>query len=176
MREYTYTSKFGTSAYHIIEAFKKWNFDSCGVLEHDLTKKELKFPLIAHVTLENGLEHFVVVKSIIKDTIYLMDPSVGNKKITIKDFNKIFTGHIIMTYPRSSIIKMDKGLSIGNLFLDIITKEKFLILKIIITSLLLTIFSIISSYYLKVGSSLLNQDITLIKILIIIFHRKIKKT
>ena len=169
LREDTYTSKFGTSAYHIIEAFKKWNFDSCGVLEHDLTKKELRFPLIAHLVLENGLEHFVVVKSIIKNTIYLMDPSVGNKKLTIKDFNKLFTGHIIMAYPRSKIIKMDKGLTIGNLFWNIILKEKFLIFKIIITSLLLTIFSIINSYYLKVGSNFLNQDITLIKIIIIVY-------
>ena len=169
LREDTLTNMNGTSAYHIIEAFKKWNFDSVGVLEHDLTKKNIKFPLIAHVVLENGLEHFVVVKNIYKNTIYLMDPSVGYKKMTIEDFNKLFTGHIIMMFPRSSLLKMDKGITINNLFFEILNKEKGLVIKIIITSLLWTIFSIISSYYLKIGSNLLNQNMKVLKYLILIF-------
>ena len=32
---------------------------------------------IAHLVLENGLEHFVVVKKIVNNTIYVMDPA-GN--------------------------------------------------------------------------------------------------
>jgi len=169
LRDDTFTDSRGTSAYHIVEAFKKWNFDSYGVLEHDLTKKELRFPLIAHLKLENGLEHFVVVKNIIKNTIYIMDPSIGDNKLTINEFNKLFSGYIILVYPRGNIIKMDKGLTIGNLFFNILNKEKFLIIKIIITSILWTILSIISSYYLKISSVLINEDIILIKILISIF-------
>ena len=36
-----------------------------------------------------------------------MDPSVGYKKMSLNNFNKIFTGHIIMMHPRNEIIKMD---------------------------------------------------------------------
>lgn len=150
LREDTYTNQFGTNAYNIVEAFKKWNFDSKGILEHDITSKELNFPLIAHLKLDNGLEHFVVVKNIDNNTVYLMDPSIGNKKITMAEFNKLFTGHIITACPRNSIIKLDKGLTIGDLFFKIVYKEKFLVIKIIITSIIWTILSIISSYYIKI--------------------------
>lgn len=169
LREDTFTNQSGTSAYNIIEAFKKWNFDSMGILEHDLTKQELIFPFIAHLKLENGLGHFVIVKSISKDTIYLMDPSIGNKKLSIDKFNKLFTGYIIIAYPRNNIVKMNKGLTISNLFFEIIYKEKFLISKIILTSVIWTFLTIICSYYLKIGSNLINQDYNLIKFIIIIF-------
>jgi len=169
LREETFTDINGTSAYHIINAFKKWGFDSSGVLAHDIKNDELKFPLIAHLILENGLEHFVVVKEIVNDTIYLMDPGVGNTKMTLTKFNKLFTGNVIIMYPRNKIIKMEKGLTICDLFSKIIKEEKFLIIKIIITSLLWTMLLIISSYYLKIGSNILNEDSNLIKYIIISF-------
>ena len=104
LREDTFTNSFGTTAFHIVNTFKKWNFDSMGVLEKDITNKELKFPLIAHLILDNGLEHFVIVTRIYNNTVYLMDPSFGYKKTTIKEFKKIFSGNIILVYPRSKII------------------------------------------------------------------------
>lgn len=169
LREDTLTNMNGTSAYHIVETFKKWNFDSYGVLEHDIHSKKIKFPLIAHLVLENGLEHFVVVTNVYKNTIYLMDPSVGYKKMSLNNFNKIFTGHIIMMHPRNEIIKMDKGITINNLFFKILKVEKSMVIKIIIISFLWTLFSILSGYFLKVGSNVLTQDIKILKYIIIVF-------
>ncbi len=169
LREDTFTDKNGTNAYHIVNAFKKWGFDSLGILERDITKSELEFPLIAHLTLENGLEHFVVVKEVKNNIVYLMDPSVGNKKISLTIFNSLFTGHLILVKPRGKIIKMDKGLTINNLFLQILNQEKFLIMKIVMSSIIWTIIAIICSYYLKVGSNLLNENYKYFKWLILIF-------
>ena len=134
-----------------------------------LNKNYLKFPLIAHLILKNGLEHFVVVKEIIKDTIYIMDPSVGNKKMSLEEFYENFTGHIIIAKPRCNIIKMNKGISISKLFLNILKKEKFLIIKIILTSIFLTLISILCSYYLKIGSNVLNNNYMFLKYAISIF-------
>ena len=36
LKEDTLTDLTGTSAYHLVEAFKKWGFDAIGVLETDL--------------------------------------------------------------------------------------------------------------------------------------------
>ena len=82
LREDTLTDKDGTSMYHIVEAFKKWGFDSYGLYEKDIDSEKLIFPLIAHVILDNNLEHFIVIKNISKNTIYIMDPSCGNIKMT----------------------------------------------------------------------------------------------
>ena len=168
LREDTLTDSNGTNAYQIVTAFKKWGFDAKGILVHDLTK-DVKFPLIAHMELDNGLEHFVVVKECLNDTVYLMDPGIGNIKMTLVKFNKLFTGHIILVYPRDNIVKMDKGITISKLFLNIISKEKFLIIKIILTSLVWTILSIISSYYLKAGSNLLDYNLYLLKCFVVSF-------
>ncbi len=168
LREDTLTDSNGTNAYQIVTAFKKWGFDAKGILVHDLTK-DVKFPLIAHMELDNGLEHFVVVKECLNDTVYLMDPGIGNIKMTLTKFNKLFTGHIILVYPRDNIIKMAKGITISKLFLNIISKEKFLIVKIILTSLVWTILSIISSYYLKAGSNLLDYNLYLLKCFVVSF-------
>ncbi len=169
LREDTLTDVNGTNAYQIVNTFKKWGFDAMGLKDVNIMKDILKFPLIAHLTLENGLEHFVVVKEIINNTIYLMDPGIGNKKMSIFEFNKLFTGHVILCYPRSKIIKMSKGLSLNKLFFLILAKEKFLIFKIIVTSIVLTIISILSSYYLKIGSNILNTNQNYIKGLFFIF-------
>lgn len=169
LRDETYTTKNGTTAFHIINAFKKWNFDSLGVLEHDITNKRLKFPLIAHLILKNGLEHFVVVKNITNNTIYIMDPGIGNKKLTLIEFNKLFSGNIILVHPRSKIVNMKKNTTINNLFFKILKKEKFLLIKIIILSVIWTVLTIISSYYLKIGSSILDKDNNLLKYIIIFF-------
>ena len=169
LREETFTDNSGTSAYHMVEVFKKCGFDAIGVLEKDINSSKLYFPLIAHFQLKNGLEHFVVIKKIINNTIYVMDPGVGYNKYDITKFNELFTGHLIMVYPREKIIKMDKELNIKELFLKIINKEKSLIIKIITSSILFTILLIINSYYLKIGSYLLNEDITIIKYIILCF-------
>jgi len=169
LREDTFTDINGTTFYHIINAFKKWGFDCEGVLEHDIKNCNLRFPLIAHLILQNNLEHFVVIKNLNKDTLYIMDPGIGNLKMTIDDFNKLFTGHIVQVYPRDKIINMKEELTINDLFLKIIKEEKFLIIKIIIISILWTLISILCSYYLKIGSNLLSMNVFYLKYLIICF-------
>lgn len=169
LREDTLTDVNGTSAFHIVTTFKKWGFDSSGILVHDLLNSELKFPLIAHLKLKNGLEHFVIVKEIVNNTVYLMDPGKGNDKLSLTKFNELFTGYVIIASPRSNIIKMEKGLTIKELFFNILIKEKFLFIKIILTSFIWTFLSIVGSYYLKVGSNLLGNNSKLLKYLIIIF-------
>ena len=169
LREDTFTDTNGTTAFHIVNAFQKWGFDAIGVYEHDLYSFDLYYPLIAHLKQKNNLEHFVVITNIKKDIVYLMDPGSGYKKMPIEEFNKYFTGHIILAKPREKIIKFKEGLTINKLFFKILFKEKFLVLKIIIISILFSFFSILSSYYLKIGSNIISEDYNLIKFLIIIF-------
>ena len=169
LREDTYTDNKGTNAYHIVNAFIKWGFDAAGVKENNLQKDNLIYPAIAHVHLKNGLEHFVVIKKIIKDTIYIMDPGIGDKKMKISEFMDIYTGHLIIVKPRSKIIKMDKSLSMSNLFWSILNEEKSLVFKIILVSITLTIVSIVCSYYLKIGSNILSSNSDYLKFLMIVF-------
>ncbi len=169
LREDTLTNINGTNAFQMVNTFQKWGFDSKGILVHDITSEELVFPCIAHVKLNNGLEHFVVVKEIQKNTIYLMDPGKGNVKMSLTKFNELFTGHLIISSPRGKIINLKQDGSISKLFWQILKKEKFLFVKIILASFIWTILSILMSYYLKVGSNLLTTNHQFLKYLIFIF-------
>ena len=169
LREDTFTDTSGTSAYHIVKAFNKWGFDSEGILEHDISSNKVYYPLIAHLSLENGLEHFVVIRKVHNNTVYLMDPSIGYVKYSIERFNKVFTGHIILVYPRSKIISFKNDNKLSEMFIKIINKEKFLIIKIIISSIIWTFLLILSSYYLKIGGILLTKDNSILKYFVISF-------
>ncbi len=169
LREDTYTDTSGTSAYHIIKAFQKWGFDSEGILENNIDDVNLYFPLIAHLKLSNGLEHFVVVKKVVNNIVYLMDPGNFYNKLTKDEFSKLFTGHIVLMQPRNTVIKLEKGKTLGDLFTNILKKEKFLIFQMVTTSILWTFFSISASYYLKIGSSIIGIDLSLLKYIILVF-------
>ena len=67
IREDTYTTINGTTAYHLIEAAKIYGFDALGVKVKDIFDKNIYLPAIAHLTLKNGLEHFVVIYKVNKN-------------------------------------------------------------------------------------------------------------
>ena len=86
LREDPFTNQEGTTAFHIVEAFKKYNFDSFGkkITFEDLNNRFL--PAIVHIVLPNGLNHFVVLTKAKKEEVTLMDPMIGKKVLSKKDF------------------------------------------------------------------------------------------
>ncbi len=151
LREDTYTSNKGTRAYNLVQTLRKYNFEVQGIKIdiHNLDK--INLPAIAHVLIDEKIPHFVVIYAINKKYITIMDPGRGIIKMSFKQFETIFSGIIIICSPINKIISIDKTDNIYNLFKNILTKEKKLIMKIVISSLILTITSIISSFFLKVA-------------------------
>ena len=68
----TNTGKYGTNAYHLIEAAKYIGFDTRALSGDimDLEKKNL--PCIAHVIIDNKYKHFVVVHKITNSYVILI--------------------------------------------------------------------------------------------------------
>ena len=93
LRINTNTSENGTSAYDIIKYANKIGFYAYGEKVEELNIKKL--PVIAHLKLDNGYYHFVVIYNITKDYLVIMDPSEGFKKIKKDIFLKQFTNVII---------------------------------------------------------------------------------
>ena len=100
-----YTSISGTTAYHMVNALKKYGFDAYGVtIDEKSFNDKIVLPIIAHLTLENGLNHFVVVYEITPKIIKVMDPYKGIVKMTKEDFYKKFSNVLIFCYPKSTSI------------------------------------------------------------------------
>jgi ATP-binding cassette subfamily B protein len=172
IREDTYTTINGTTAYHLIEAAKIYGFDALGVKVKDIFDKNIYLPAIAHLTLKNGLEHFVVIYKVNKNYIWLMDPAQGIVKKALKDFLDLWDNILILLNPlNSKITHYGKKISLTTISLSLIKENKSLFLVLIIFSLFLMILSIIGNFYFQIAISCIQKgnDTTILKIIIILF-------
>ena len=156
----TYTDNTGTNAYNLIKAAKSYGFDACGikVSETSLKNEDILYPAIAHLKLDNGLEHFVVIYKVTKDKIILMDPAKGKVIMKQEEFFKIWSNVLILIHPKHNIIKYEHEEKLLDLFFEIIKSQSSLIIKLIVTSISLTIVSILTNYYFKVGINSIEQN------------------
>lgn len=167
----TGTNVSGTNALNLIEASKSYGFDSLGVKVDDLFNEEIKLPAIAHVTTKEGLNHFVVIYKITKKNVYLMDPAKGKIVYKLDEFLLIWNHVLLEFYPKQKIIFMKKDNSLLKMFGHVLSKEKKLFKIIFLVSLILTLFSILNSYYFKMAMEGITkgQDGFYFKIVVITF-------
>ena len=151
LRSITGTDLDGASVFGMRRAFEELGFDCRAVsAENDIFKdKDLVYPFIAHIVVNNKYQHYVVIYKIKKNKLWIVDPAKGKIKRRISDFDKEWTGVLLLASPnksyKPSIEKVD-GLSS---FLPILLKQKALIFHIVLASFFITLFGIISSYYFQ---------------------------
>lgn len=142
--------KDGVSAYEIIKVSKEFGISSCGY-KNLKVNKNLTFPLIAH-TINNNVQHFVVVLKVSNNNVYIMDPSYGLITKPKDEFNKSYTGVAIL-------FKNYNPYLLNN----VINGRNILLITILI--LLFTLLSLFYSYLL----SYLVESISTKNNLIILF-------
>lgn len=149
----TKTNKNGATALNIIEAAKRLGFKASGIktsLNHK-SCKTIKLPCMAHVIINKTYKHYVIIYQIDykKKQLLIADPSDKIKRISFEKFEKIWNGILILMYPVKVIPILDKKTSSFSLLTNIISLFKKDIILLIFMSLLITIFSIVSSFYFK---------------------------
>lgn len=167
LRELTNTNVDGTTAYNIVFGFRKIGFDSYAMKIDNVFNQDLKFPLIAHMLLPNGCYHFVVIYSLSKNKVTLMDPFEGKVTINISEFESLFTGNVIIAIPKDKEVIKEADAKIENILLGFIKKEKNIVTKLIVLSILFSIISILLGYSFKLYSNNIENITNLIKIIII---------
>lgn len=171
LRDITNTTKLGVNAYNLCEGAKKVGFETecLKITIDDLSKKEIFKPLIAHVTI-NNFGHYIVIYKINKKHKYLIvgDPASKIKKITFEDFKKIWDGIIINLYPIRTI-PIENRNSIFYFIIKFILPLKKLIIYIYLLSILIIMFSFLSSLYLKVIVDSINTSQNYLLFIFIIF-------
>jgi ABC-type bacteriocin/lantibiotic exporter with double-glycine peptidase domain len=102
-RLYAGTNQTGTTVAGIITAADRFGFSARAVR---LTLPELAGapqPTVAHVTLESGLHHYVVVTRAGPESIEAMDPQDGKiRRYSPVEFNQTWTGVLITLEQRST--------------------------------------------------------------------------
>lgn len=151
-RELTNTDKDGTNFYGIISGAKK-----CGIigeaLQGNITELiggvqsgEIKVPFIAHCVIDNGRGHFVVVRKITSEKIYIYDPAKGKRKLSIEEFGGEWTGNIInfIKDPTYNKINLSKG--IWSKFFILLRPHVTKLVGVVLLSLLVAVMGIITAF------------------------------
>ncbi len=156
----THTTRLGTTAFHIIQTAIKYGFDAVGMkVDIDYLEK-INLPAIAHTQVDNQYNHFVVIYKYdkAKKQITLMDPAKGIVNVDIDEFLESWTNVIIELYPNSKLPLLKKPNNIISVLLKLIPNEKFIFSKLLLSSIVLSLISIATSFYFKVALNEINNN------------------
>ena len=167
LREITNTDKNGVSALGLQKGLESLGFDSIVLKTESSLWKDpnLVYPLIANIVNEEGALHFVVVFDRIGDELFIADPRRGKYKVKVQAFSE-WTGIVILAEVNQDYkTNIEKVGGISS-FVPIVIKNKRVVIKIVLYSLLITALSILGTYYFQVviDSLIPNKNIGLINI------------
>ena len=148
--ELTKTTKEGTNFYSLSIAASKVGLMTKSFKVDNIDKlKNINSPFIAHIATKN-YTHFVVVYKVDDTKITIMDPAKGKVTANIFDFASNFTGNIMLFEKTSSLPKYQNKNILLNVIIDVLIKNKAIIVFLIILSLIFTVITCITSLYSQV--------------------------
>ena len=154
------TDRTGTSAYNLIMASKKIGFDAYGMKVDNLNN--LKFPLIAHVTMNGIYDHFVVIYKVLDNKILVADPAAKLKYMTTNEFLSIWNNMVIILNPIKKM-PVNKPKCLFKFLKEELKENLSRIIYLIFISNIFSIVSLIYTLYIK--NVVDNMEYTLISFL-----------
>lgn len=88
-------SRDGSKASNIVRAARRYGMVAKGFTKSTAKLYELKPPFIVFW----NFNHFVTCEGFGKDRVYLNDPAVGHRTVTLKEFDRGFTGVVLVLEP-----------------------------------------------------------------------------
>lgn len=129
IREVAGTDLHGTNIKGLLAAADSLDFDTKGVKATSVNAlQEIPLPAIAHVTLDGGLLHYVVIHKVKNGKIYVADPAQGLVTYTLADFCQIWQGILVLLAPRQNFKEGKKSQgTLFRIFFTIKTSNEFVI-------------------------------------------------
>lgn len=148
--ELTNTTKEGTTFYDLATAGKEIGLTSKGYKVDNIEKlSDFSLPFISQIII-NNYYHFVVVYKIKSNKIIIMDPAKGMVTLSLNEFNKLFTGNILLLEPYKKLPTYSENNYLLNVIANTIKSNKKIIIKLILLTLIVTIFTCIYGYHFKI--------------------------
>ena len=110
--------------------------------------RKFPVPLIAHLQYQNGSNHFVVISKINEKRIWTYDPALGKVSYKKEDFLKVWSGYLIIVSPTPNFVVQKDAHALFK-FVPLITPHVKLLGYMIVISLVLSLFGILSGFYFR---------------------------
>lgn len=162
LRDETKTNKNGVNIYDLTETLKKYGFEVDalkGTIE-DLRNAEIVYPFISHMKTNGG--HYIVVYEINykKNKMVIGDPGTKIKTITIDEFLKEWNNIIINMYPIRKLPYKTEKIKVKDYVTFYLKNQKSSLTIICVFSFIVTLLTIITTYYFQFIIDGLNKNKT----------------
>lgn len=150
IRQLASTDKKGTNVLGLIEAAEKLGFLAKGVKGTYDSLLKIPKPAIAHLKLENGLLHYVVLYRVTTKGVLLMDPATGKMEHrTNENFTKQWTGILVLVVPSDGLeIRNEKISNVARLF-SLLRPHRAVMLQALVGAIFFSIIGLSTSIYIQ---------------------------
>jgi ABC-type bacteriocin transporter len=150
IRQMTSTDQRGTNVLGLIEAAEKLGFSAKGVKGTYESLFKIPKPAVLHVIVKEVLYHYVVLHRITKKNIFIMDPSDGKiHKKKHPDFQKEWTGVIVLIAPTEDFKPENKSVPVGKKFLKLLKPHKTVMVQAFLGAAIYSLLGLATSFYVK---------------------------
>lgn len=167
IRQFASTDKRGTNILGLIEAAEKLGFSAKGVKGPFESLYKIPKPAILHVVVKEVLHHFVVFHTITKKHVIIMDPADGKiHKKAHEEFQKEWTGVILLLVPSEEFNTGNQKESIGKRFIKLIAPHKTIMVQALFGAVIYSMLGLTTSLYVKniVDHVLVNGNLNLLSL------------
>ena len=148
MRQYAFTDQKGTNVLGLIEAAQKLGFSAKGVRAKMEALPIVPKPAIAHIIVHGNLQHYVVIYKVNAKHVVYMDPGDGKMhKVKLQDFEKTWTGVLIIMEPEERFRKRNEKTSMTKKFLSLLAPHKGVMTQALFGALIYSILGLSTSVY-----------------------------
>ncbi|ATL43773.1 peptidase domain-containing ABC transporter [Elizabethkingia sp. HX WHF] len=150
IRQICHTDTRGTNVLGMVQGLEKMGFNAKGVKGGADALPEIPLPTIAHIIVQGQLHHYVVIYSVKKDKITVMDPAYGKmQEYTIQEFSEIWTGALILLEPNEYFEQKDEKTSLYKKFWNLVQPHKSILIQALLGALVYTILGLSTSIYIE---------------------------
>lgn len=150
VRQICHTDTRGTNVLGMIQGLNELGFNAKGVKGDLEAITQIPLPAIAHIIVNGTMHHYVVLYKIHKNIISVMDPGRGKiETYTLDEFQKIWTGVLILLEPNEYFEQRNDKTSIYSRFWNLIQPHKSILIQALIGAFVYTILGLSTSIYIE---------------------------
>jgi subfamily B ATP-binding cassette protein HlyB/CyaB len=164
-REMANVTREGATLHSLAEAAENTGLRTRGIRADFETLSRSAMPAIAHW---EGF-HYIVVYRVEENCVVVADPAFGLKKYSREEFMKGWDGILLLLEPSPDLYNLEESKTTFTRFLPFIKKQKNLLIKIFVISIVLQLFGVATPVFTQniIDKVLVQQSMNMLNIMLI---------
>jgi ATP-binding cassette subfamily B protein len=163
LRDLAGTDRVGTNLLGLLQAAEQLGFSAKAVKATNETLVLAPLPAISHVLTAEGRGHFVVLYKVGRSSVVVADPARGLLRISREQFNRDWTGYLLLAAPDSLTSAAKSGghtVTPSFRFLSLLGGQTPVLAEAFVCALLMTVLGAATAFFVQhlVDTVLVRQE------------------